>query len=164
VIRAAVARGYGVSVSKACEDSLFPDCDRCRAPDNKRQREFWGCDEPSERPSWWSTCTLCAGTRHDCPRCEGTNREGHHRCPSSIIEEAPVGVKIHVDLLMRAYSALDKRNILPVQGAWLDQSRSFLAAVEVIDAEKGYWDGVLHEHQQRKMAQQRRGSPKGRGQ
>ena len=75
-----------------------------------------------------------------------------------------MGVKIHVDLLMRAYSALDKRNILPVQGAWLDQSRSFLAAVEVIDAEKGYWDGVLHEHQQRKMAQQRRGSPKGRGQ
>jgi len=77
-----------------------------------------------------------------------------------------VGVKIHVDLLMRAYSAYDKRNILPVQGAWLDQSRSFLAAVEVIDAEKAYWDSMLHDHQARKIEQQRRQSgqaTRGRG-
>jgi hypothetical protein len=164
VIRAAVARGYGASVSKACENLMFPDCGRCRAPENERLRKFWGCDELSERPSWWSTCTLCSGTRADCPRCEGTNREGHHRCPSAVIEEASVGLKIHLDLLMRAYSALDRRNIMPVAGAWLDQSRSFLAAVEVIDAEKGYWDETLHDHRTKKLEQQQRqNKPKGRG-
>ena len=150
-----------MAVSKACESTTFPDCDRCRAPENERLRRFWGCDEPSERASWWSTCTLCAGTRYDCPRCEGTNREGHHRCPTAVLNDAPVSQKIHVDLLMRAYSALDRRHILPASGAWLDQSRSFLAAVEIIDAEKAYWDGVLNDHQHRKTEQARRNSQSG---
>ena len=58
------------------------------------------------------------------------------------------------------------RNVLPVAGAWLDQSRSFLAGVDLIDAERGFWDNIRNEHDMREMersrAQSRMASQKGR--
>jgi hypothetical protein len=50
---------------------------------------------------------------------------------------------------MRAYHHYDSRNVLPAAGAWLDQTRSFVMCVELIDAERGYWEKQLHDHQQR---------------
>jgi len=68
-----------------------------------------------------------------------------------MVTSAPQSLRLHVDLMMRAYHHYDRRNVLPAQGAWLDQSRSFLACVEIIDSERNYWEGVLHEHQEREM-------------
>tara|TARA_Y100000310_G_scaffold336739_1_gene422115 strand:- start:27806 stop:28036 length:231 start_codon:yes stop_codon:yes gene_type:complete len=63
---------------------------------------------------------------------------------------------MHIDLLFRAYSHYDRRNVLPVSGAWLDQSRSFLAGVDMIDAERGYWDGLREEHLQEEVERSQR--------
>lgn len=38
---------------------------------------------------------------------------------------------------MRSYLAFDMRHVLPVDGGYLDQSRSFVAACEIIDDERG---------------------------
>jgi len=73
-----------------------------------------------------------------------------------MIREAPPSLQVHIDLLLRAYSHYDRRNVLPVQGAWMDQSRSFLAGVDLIDAERGYWDTQLREHQEREMERSKR--------
>lgn len=50
---------------------------------------------------------------------------------------------------MRAYHHYDSRNVLPSSGAWLDQTRSFVMCVELLDSERAYWEKVLHDHQQR---------------
>ena len=158
MIRAAVGRGYGLSVAGAAGRKNFPDCSRCRQPGNEPIRELWGCDEDSPHAVWASTCYRCAGTLPECELCQGTDRVMHYRCPSSIVAEGPPGMAVHLDLLMRAYRQYDKRSILPVGGAYLDQSRSFLAAVEVIDAEKAYWEQELHEERQRKADAESRAS------
>ncbi len=44
---------------------------------------------------------------------------------------------MQVDLLMRAYMHYEGRHVLPVDGGLLDQSRAFLSACEIIDAERG---------------------------
>ena len=62
-----------------------------------------------------------------------------------------MGMQVQLDLLMRAYSHYDRRNVLPSRGAWLDQSRSFLAGVDLIDAERGYGDRIYHAHHEREM-------------
>jgi hypothetical protein len=68
-----------------------------------------------------------------------------------MVREAPRGMQVHLDLLMRAYSHYDRRNVLPAAGAWLDQSRSFLCGVDLIDSERGYWDKIRTEHEWREM-------------
>ena len=54
MIRAAVARSWGAGVAKACKQA-FPDCSRCRRPQNKVLREAWGCDAPAQRVVWESS-------------------------------------------------------------------------------------------------------------
>lgn len=148
MIRAAVAQGWGSAVSQACRRP-FPDCTRCRRPGSVNIRESWGCDAPSRRVVWSSSCPSCTGGDPDCTRCEGRGEVDYNRCPSSIISEAPPGLRMSLDLLMRAYSHYDRRNVLPAQGAWLDQSRSFLLAVDLIDAERGWWERILSDFQER---------------
>jgi hypothetical protein len=150
VIRAAVAQGWGAATAKAC-GKPFPDCDRCRRAGSEELRKSWGCDSPSNRTVWESTCPRCAGTDSDCVRCEGKGTVGYNRCPASMIKEAHPAQQIHIDLLLRAYSHYDRRNVMPVAGAWLDQSRSFLSGVDLIDAERGYWEGLHREHNEREM-------------
>jgi hypothetical protein len=150
VIRAAVAQGYGAAVAKVCSRP-FPDCKRCCRPGNELLREVWGCDQDAPRTVWESSCPRCSGTDSDCPRCDGRGEVGHSRCPSSIVREAAPGVQIQLDLLMRAYSHYDRRNVMPVAGAWMDQSRAFLAAVDLIDSEKGYWDEIRRDHSEREL-------------
>ena len=73
----------------------------------------------------------------------------HFRCPRSIIKEAPKGTQVHVDLLIRSYMHYDTRNVLPAVGGWLDQTRSFLYCVDLIDSEKAYWEGMMDEEMER---------------
>ena len=151
MIRAAVAQGYGAATQKVCEQD-FPDCSRCRGPRSSDFRRFWGCDADADHPVWISSCGRCHGRDHDCPECHGTNRVHQHRCPSSIIDAAPTHMKVHLDLLMRSHSHYTERNVLQAEGGWLDQSRSYLACVDLIDSERAYWDGVRMEWQEKKRA------------
>ncbi len=163
MIRAAVAQSWGVGVAKACNQT-FPTCTRCTRPGNEELREAWGCDAPASRPVWESTCPRCSGSDGNCQRCEGTGEISHDRCPNSMVKEAGVGMQTHIDLLMRSYSHYDRRNVLPVDGGWLDQSRSYLSCIDIIDSERSYWEGILQEYQerQRKVAEMKSKAPKGR--
>ena len=165
MIRAAVAQGWGAAISKEC-GKPFPDCGRCRRPGSTELRKAWGCDTEAERIVWESTCPRCAGTDSDCNLCEGSGTVGYRRCPAAIMREASPALTVHLDLLLRAYSHYDRRNVLPVAGGWMDQSRSFLAGVDLIDAERGHWDGIRQEHHQREtdraQAQAQAASRKGR--
>ena len=155
MIRAAVAQGYGSAISRVCEQD-FPECIRCRGPQAKAIRKFWGCDAPADHPVWISSCGSCHGADLNCVHCHGTNKIHQRRCPSSIIAEAPTHLRVQVDLLMRSHRHYNERSVLPVEGGWLDQSRSYLAAVDLIDSERAYWDGVRVEHLERKRASEAR--------
>jgi len=150
VIRAAVAQGWGAPIAKAC-GMPFPDCNRCRRPESEELRKAWGCDAPTGRVVWRSSCPRCADAGVDCERCGGSGTAEHHRCPSAMLRKTPQYLQVKIDLLMRAYSHYDRRNVLPVAGAWLDQSRSFLAGVDLIDAERGFWERIRNDHDMREM-------------
>jgi hypothetical protein len=60
-----------------------------------------------------------------------------YRCPSALLGSARKDTAMQVDLLMRAYMHYEGRHVLPVDGGLLDQSRAFLSACEIIDAERG---------------------------
>ena len=150
MIRAAVAQSWGAAVAKACKQP-FPDCTRCRRPQSEPLRVTWGCDSPAPHIVWESTCPKCAGSRPDCPRCEGRGEVGHDQCPNALIRNSSTSVQIKLDLLMRSYAHYDSRIVLPVEGAWLDQSRSFLACIDLIDSEKGYWENLRQEHTEREI-------------
>jgi len=66
-----------------------------------------------------------------------------------MLREASPSLQVHLDLLLRAYSHYDRRNVLPARGAWMDQTRSFLSGVDLIDAERGFWEGLRREHHDR---------------
>ena len=156
MIRAAVARSLGLAVAEASGQKSFPDCSRCSRPENGALRTYWGCDEKSAHPVWTSTCYRCSGSDPECPLCEGQNEVHHHRCPSSILEAATLRTKIELDLLLRAYRHYDQRSVFPSEGAFLDQSRSFCVAVELIDSEKAYWNRIHEQHQRTQLETERR--------
>jgi hypothetical protein len=158
VIRAAVARGMGLAAAEAAQRKNFPDCSRCNKPENHQLREFWGCDSPSDAPVWVSTCHRCSGSDPLCQLCEGSDRITHHRCPSSIVNGAPTPMKIHLDLLMRAWRQYHTHGIFPVEGAYLDQSRSFLAAADLMDSENTFWELSIRDEQRAKAESERRRS------
>ncbi len=59
---------------------------------------------------------------------------------------------------MRAYLQYDSRNVLPASGGWNDQSASFAKCVEVIDAERGWWEQKRQTkiERERKLAEMQR--------
>jgi hypothetical protein len=142
-------------VQSLCEQD-FPDCSRCRGPRSEDLRKFWGCDAKADHPVWVSGCGTCHGSDAECNECHGTNKVHQHRCPSSIIESAPTHLRIHLDLLMRSFRHYTERNVMPVVGGWLDQSRSYLAAIDLIDAERSRWDSVRTEYEEKKRASEAR--------
>jgi hypothetical protein len=127
-------------------------------------RESWGCDEDAPRVVWESICPKCSGNDEGCVECDGKGYKDHHRCPNSIVRDAPKGTQVHIDLLIRAYMHYDTRNVLPAVGGWLDQTRSFLYCVDLIDSEKAYWESLMDEEmdKQRKRAEMAQ-KTKGRG-
>ena len=148
MIRAAVARGWGSAIAKVC-DKPFPDCSRCRRPGSELLRKSWGCDDPADHVVWESSCPRCSGTLPDCGRCGGTGEVSYDRCPSAVIDKSGRGLQMTLDLLLRAYSHYDRRNVMPMSGGWLDQSRSFLCGVDLIDSERAWWDEIHREHTDR---------------
>lgn len=154
MIRAAVARGWGAAVAKACKQP-FPDCERCRRPESTELRVLWGCDAEADRDVWESSCPACLGSDHECSTCGGTGDAAHRRCPTAIIESASPRTQAQISLLFRAYAHYDKRNVLPAHGAWLDQTRSFFSGVDLIDSERAYWEAILHDHERREIERSR---------
>ena len=115
----------------------FPDCARCRLEGSEELRELWGCDASSERPVFQVGCSACHGADYACPSCEGRGTIDLYRCPTGFLSAAGILTRNKIDLLMRAYHHYDSRHVLPAEGGWLDQTRSFVLGVEIIDAEKG---------------------------
>lgn len=161
MIRAAVASGYGAAVAKACSRP-FPDCSRCRHPSAKQLRVMWGCDEEADRPVWESTCPRCGGADEACERCQGSNEVVHYRCPSSMVRESSSHTRMQLDLLLRAYSHYSRHHVMPSSGAWLDQSRSFIAGVDAVDNERAYWDNLRLEHEQKEIERSKKQSQQSR--
>ena len=155
MIRAAVAQGYGSAVQSHCGQD-FPDCSRCRGPRSTDLRKFWGCDAKADHPVWTSGCGSCHGQDGECPACHGTNKVHQFRCPSSIVAKSHPALRVHLDLLMRSFRHYTERGALPVTGGWLDQSRSYLAAIDLIDAERSHWDGIRQDHQDKTRATEER--------
>lgn len=86
-----------------------------------------------------------------------------YRCPSALLRDAPAATRVGVDLLMRAYIAYDARHVLPVGGGLLEQTRSFMAACEIIDDERGRLQQMVHQQQEQdaRAAKARQNRPQG---
>ena len=79
-----------------------------------------------------------------------------YRCPTQILAEAHPGLRLQVDLLLRSYLQLEARHVLPVDGGFLDQTRSFISALELIDAERARLESIKEAKRERdRQAQQR---------
>ena len=72
-----------------------------------------------------------------------------YRCPNQTLKDASPQHQMWVDLLMRAYIQMDARHVLPVDGGLLNQTRSFVAACEIIDAERGRLETLKQEKRER---------------
>ena len=98
----------------------------CREPQNRKD---WGCDRDADSPVFETTCPRCSGSDDACDRCGGGGDATYLRCPQSMIDA-------ETRALMQSYKHF-KEGHLPAPGGALDQSRSFLRCVQVIDSERG---------------------------
>ena len=101
------------------------DCKRCTA--NPKLKIENGCDEDAPIPVFEMDCIRCKGTDEECPVCKGSNKEQFYRCPYRYLTFDTVR-------FLRFYRFF-KQGLLPVQGGVLDQSATFLRAVEIVEAE-----------------------------
>ena len=139
----------------------FPDCARCRLKGSEELRLGWGCDAPAEYPVFDIGCSRCNGADYSCESCGGRGLIDLYRCPTGLLSDATPPLRSKIDLLMRAYFHYDKRNVLPAEGGWIDQTRTFLAGVEIIDAEKGRLERVRSDKQERDAEAARRRAKQG---
>lgn len=143
----------------------FPDCSRCRDPRSAEMRERWGCDRAADRPVFQIGCSACAGENPECVQCQGLGKVDQYRCPTALVKSAPALTQVHLDLLIRCYVHYEARHALPVGGGLLEQSRSFLAACEIIDAERGRLTALVEakrERDQRAAAARAKQAQRGR--
>ena len=132
-------------------------------PQCSGEREKWGCDEPSVTPVFSIGCGSCHGKDLACPRCKGLGTVEMFRCPSKLLEDAPAHTQVQVDLLLRCYLQFDSRHVLPVDGGLLDQSRTFVAGCDIIDAERGRYESMKEEKRERdRMVSQRKNATRGK--
>jgi len=132
----------------------FPDCAQCRRPNMKHARESWGCDTPVEQVVFEVTCSACGGGAHldvgaECPACNGTGLVGFHQCPTAVVKNASPWERKLIETALRAYIQFDNRNVMPVEGGWLEQAQAFGAIVDIIDSERGRYEGEVYEKQER---------------
>ena len=125
-------------------------------------RAAWGCDEAATRPVFDIGCNRCLGQDYDCELCGGINRVPQHRCPTALMGEATPLDRMSVDLLMRSYIQLDLRSVLPVAGGFLDQTRGFAAACEIIDSERGRIEQIKADAREREQRAAQARSKQGR--
>ena len=103
-------------------------------------------------------CGTCHGQDRGCVACAGRGVIEQFRCPSATLGAAPGYLQHQVDLLLRCYLQYDNRHTLPVEGGLLDQTRSFVAWCEIIDAERGRYESMKEEKRQRDSEAARRKS------
>lgn len=72
-------------------------------------------------------CVRCGGADRNCKLCKGSGQEKFYRCP---VKRLTPDI-IHFFRFYRFY----KQGFLPVEGGLLDQSATFIQAVEIIDRE-----------------------------
>ena len=94
-------------------------------------------------------CSSCGGEDQSCEDCGGSGVKDIYRCPSSFLSQARADQAVHVDLLIRAYLHYDLRHVLPVKWGLMDQSRSFLAACDILDGERGRLEEMKQEKRDR---------------
>lgn len=102
-------------------------------------RKQYGCDEDTEQPVYEVTCWSCKGfdPQRRCKTCGGRTTLPMHRCPGRCRTPATLDV-------LRAHRWL-KRGVLPVPGGYLDQSHTFLEAVEWIESICAFHDRLRDE-------------------
>ena len=110
---------------------------------------MWGCDSPSESCVFQTGCGSCHGKDLSCGRCGGIGVLDQHRCPSMILGDASPPTQLQVDLLMRCYLQFEARHVLPVDGGLINQTRSFVAGCEIIDAERGRYEAMKEAKRER---------------
>lgn len=104
---------------------------------NRNKIDPTGCTGPPTGPSVVS-CLICAGHDGECPECHGLNRVEIAGCPRLRITKDHEAA-VHAALQMEA-------GILPVAGAWLDQSATFVDAFPVLRNEVAHWRNVAAKH------------------
>jgi len=112
-------------------------------------REAWGCDAPSKHVVFEVTCSACAGASDECPKCEGTGLVSFNRCPSAVVRECSPGERGNIEAAVRAYIQYDSRGTLPYAGGYMEQSGAFGTIVDIIDSERGRFEGILNERRER---------------
>ncbi|MGA1609020.1 MAG: hypothetical protein ACO4CT_18695 [Planctomycetota bacterium] len=122
----------------------------------------WGCDEPATRPVFDIGCNRCLGSDADCELCGGINRVPQYECPTAQMAKANPLDRMSVDLLMRSYIQLDSRSVLPVAGGFLEQTRGFAAACEIIDSERARIEQIKAEAREREQRAAQARSKQGR--
>jgi hypothetical protein len=138
-MRAAVAQVWGAPVARTAKMN-FPDCEKCRDPDLRVQ---WGCDSPSERCVFRTTCSVCNGG--GCGGCEEGYVE-HHRCPTAILREAAADLPA-LRTALSAYSLFSEHGVLPRPDRGLHlQSAQFVQACDVFGGERARWQRVERDY------------------
>lgn len=114
---------------------LSMNCMECTR--NPVARKEWGCEEPAPFPVFTiDRCVECRGLDKNCEHCDGKGEEDVFECPIQLL--ARNGANTDWQQLLVAYGRY-KNNMLPVAGGWLDQSVTFLKAMEIIDQEVAEW-------------------------
>lgn len=116
-------------------------------------RRAWGCDAPTDEdsPVFTVPCSACAGGERlpdgavECPDCEGSGEVAFHRCPTALMESLSPWEIQGIEAIMRCYLQYDARHVMPVAGGFGDQSPAFARYVEILDGEKGRYEGMRQE-------------------
>ena len=66
-----------------------------------------------------------------------------------ILGDASPPTQLQVDLLIRCYLQFEARHVLPVDGGLINQTRSFVAGCEIIDAERGRYEAMKEAKRER---------------
>ena len=115
-----VVRAYAPPLAKEVGTRL-PDCSLCRRPENRRDREAWGCDAPADRTVFTTGCSRCFGADPECPTCDD-GVVSYDSCPTSVIQAAPQATQRGAAMAFNAYQQFDERGVLPSAGGMLDQT------------------------------------------
>lgn len=120
-------------------------CKLCRArlengeehPAAAQWRAKWGCDAPTKHGAFRIVCVRCQGV--GCERCTYSGEVAFDRCPRAGAIEACAPA------LGFALTNLDSPR-LPAAGGLLDQTSAFVAALAIVEGERGR---IREEHRRR---------------
>lgn len=141
-MRAAVAQVWGAPVARTIKMN-FPDCTKCRDPSMSELRQQWGCDAPSDRVVFRTTCDVCDGV--GCDACDEGMMD-RHRCPTAILREQAAEIPC-LRRVLSAYSLFSEHGVMPRPDRGLHlQASQFVEACEVFGAERARWQRAEREY------------------